>query len=178
MQSGPPPNILSVPPPLRYITFGTGWSSANALQISHFHTAYVQSRSANKHCNTACVQSRSANKHCNTAYMQSRSANKHCNTAYMQSRSANKHCNTAYMQSRSANSHGHKIGVYRTGPRPIRAARKYGLNGGRPAAAPHGGRGSPHSPASHLGRPLYIASPSVRNLRSTYAAYGLVHGRP
>ena len=69
-------------------------------------------------------------------------------------------------------------GVYRTGPRPIRAARKYGLNGGRPAAAPHGGRGSPHSPASHLGRPLYIASPSVRNLRSTYAAYGLVHGRP
>ena len=91
MQSGPPPNILSVPPPLRYITFGTSWSSANALQISHFHTAYVQSRSANKHCNTACVQSRSANKHCNTAYMQSRSANKHCNTAYMQSRSANSH---------------------------------------------------------------------------------------
>ena len=26
MQSGPPP-ILSVPPPLRYITFGTSWSS-------------------------------------------------------------------------------------------------------------------------------------------------------
>ena len=46
------------------------------------------------------------------------------------------------------------LGVYRTGPRPIRAAHKYGLNGGRPAAAPHGGRGSPHSPASHLGRPL------------------------
>ena len=88
---GPPPNILSVPPPLRYITFGTSWSSANALQISHFHTAYVQSCSANKHCNTACVQSRSANKHRNTAYMQSRSANKHCNTAYMQSRSANSH---------------------------------------------------------------------------------------
>ena len=107
MQSGPPPNILSVPPPLRYITFGTSWSSANALQISHFHTAYVQSRSVNKHCNIACVQSRSANKHCNTAYMQSCSANKHCNTAYMQSCSANKHCNTAYMQSRSANSHGH-----------------------------------------------------------------------
>ena len=92
-----PPNILSVPPPLRYITFGTSWSSANALQISHFHTAYVQSRSANKHCNTACVQSRSANKHCNTAYMQSRSANKHCNTAYMQSRSANSHGHTEYV---------------------------------------------------------------------------------
>ena len=73
----PPPNILSVPPPLRYITFGTSWSSANALQISHFCTAYVQSRSANKHCNTAYMQSRSANKHCNTAYMQSRSANSH-----------------------------------------------------------------------------------------------------
>ena len=99
MQSAPPPNILSVPPPLRYITFGTSWSSANALQISHFHTAYVQSRSANKHCNTA--------------YMQSRSANKHCNTAYMQSRSANKNCNTAYMQSRSANSHGLKAKAHR-----------------------------------------------------------------
>ena len=92
----PPPHILSVPPPLRYITFGTSWSSANALQISHFHTAYVQSRSANKHCNTACVQSRSANNHCNTAYMQSRSANKHCNTAYMQSRSANSHGHIIY----------------------------------------------------------------------------------
>ena len=30
---------------------------------------------------------------------------------------------------------GWSTGVYRTGPRPIRAARKYGLNGGRPAAA-------------------------------------------
>ena len=78
----PPPNILSVPPPLRYITFGTSWSSANALQISHFHTAYVQSRSANKHCNTAYMQSRSANKHCNTAYMQSRSANSHGHNKY------------------------------------------------------------------------------------------------
>ena len=61
----------------------------------------------------------------------------------------------------------------RSGP-PVSTDSTGGVRTQRPA----GGRGSPHPPASHLGRPLYIASLSVRNLRSTYAAYGLVHGRP
>ena len=69
-----------------------------------------------------------------------------------------------------------QVGVYRTRPRPIRAARKYGLNGGSTDSTA-GWREGLASPAGKPPgeAPIYIASPSVRNLRSTYAAYGLVH---
>ena len=63
-------------------------------------------------------------------------------------------CRPQYRTGDEATADGGYEGVYRTGPRPIRAARKYG---GIRTQRPAGGRGSPHPPASHLGRPLYIA---------------------
>ena len=63
-------------------------------------------------------------------------------------------------------------GVYRTGPRPIRAARPAPVVPVPQSAWREGLASLAGKPPGEA--PIYIASPSVRNLRSTYAAYGLV----